>query len=117
MGWSILPDQRNRQWKILLPKELEESGAKHISHPVGEKLLVTQDFLLEHHKTPRRFFLTFLVAVRFSEWYTSSGLALQSLEVLAQKSNVSRSFISLWSGKVAFSYVMYEDVLRGTAFQ
>jgi hypothetical protein len=50
---------------------------------------------LERHKTPRRFFLMFLKALGFSEWYKSSDLTLQSPEAMAQKSNASRPFIDL----------------------
>ena len=100
MGWSIVPDQSDLQWKTLLPKAVADSEPNISVNRSERTLLVTQDLWLERHKTPRRFSLC-LEAVRFSEWYMSSGLALQSLEVLAQKSNVSRSFISLWSGKVA----------------
>ena len=71
------------------------------------RLLVTQALWLERHKTTRRVFLTYLKALEFSEWYTSSDLTLQSPEALAQKSNASRPFIGLWPGKVVSSFVRY----------
>jgi hypothetical protein len=60
-----------------------------------KKLLVTQALWMERHQTPRRFFLMFLKALEYFEWYTSSGLTLQSPEDLAEKNNVSQSFIGL----------------------
>jgi len=79
-----------------------------------KRFLVTQALWLERDKTPRQFFLMFLKALMFSEWYKSSGLTLQSPKALAQNSNVSRSFIGLWPGMVV-SFVIY--VLHGILFQ
>ena len=83
VGWSVVHDQKNLQWKILLLKVVRDSGTKHFSHPFGEKTPGHPSPVVGMPQNSKAVFPDVLKALGFSKWHTSSGLTLQSPAALA----------------------------------